>query len=108
VASLGVAVPGASVAGADHRDKAVAGERSLGDPLLPQLGNGGYDVRHYRIELDYDPELNHLDAAQTTILAVAKKRLREFSFDFQDALEVVGVTVNGHPAEFESVARPRT
>jgi aminopeptidase N len=104
VASLGVAVPGSSGAGADNGGKAVAGARSLGDPLLPQLGNGGYDVRHYRIELAYDPELNHFDAAQTTIRAVADTRLSELSFDFQDVLEVVGVTVNGRPAEFRSAA----
>ena len=34
----------------------VAGSRSLGDALLPQLGNGGYDAGHYEIDLDYDPE----------------------------------------------------
>ena len=27
----------------------------LGDPLAPGLGNGGYDVSHYRIDLTYDP-----------------------------------------------------
>ena len=45
----------------------VAGSRSLGDPLLPQIGNGGYDVKHYRIYLDYDPVANRFDSAKTTI-----------------------------------------
>ena len=30
------------------------GARTLGDPLLPQIGNGGYDALHYDIDLDYD------------------------------------------------------
>ena len=34
------------------------GARSLGDPILPQLGNGGYDARAYDIDLDYDPVAN--------------------------------------------------
>ena len=37
------------------------GSKSLGDPLLPQIGNGGYDVRHYAIDLDYDPDANRLE-----------------------------------------------
>ena len=82
------------------KDKPVAGSRSLGDPLLPQLGNGGYDVKHYRIELDYDPAANRFDEARTTIRARATKTLSEFSLDFQDDLEVTGVTVGGRPAQF--------
>ena len=31
------------------------GSRSLGDPLLPLLGNGGYDVQHYDLNIDYNP-----------------------------------------------------
>ena len=51
-----VTVPAMSMAAPGGRDdgKPVVGlVRS--DPLLPQLGNGGYDVEHYRIKLDYDP-----------------------------------------------------
>ena len=38
------------------------GAKSLGDPIFPQIGNGGYDVRHYAIDLDYDPPSNELRA----------------------------------------------
>ena len=82
------------------KDKPVAGSRSLGDPLLPQLGNGGYDVKHYRIELDYDPAANRFDEARTTIRARATRTLSEFSLDFQDDLEVTRVTVGGRPAQY--------
>ena len=63
--------------------KPVAGARSLGDPLLPQIGNGGYDVKHYRIYLDYDPGTNTFNSARTTIHARAQQTLKQFSLDFQ-------------------------
>jgi aminopeptidase N len=81
----------------------VAGARSLGDTLFPQIGNGGYDVRSYEIELDYDPEANLFErGTETEIRAKATQNLREFSLDFQD-LDVSRVEVNGRRAEFEQV-----
>ncbi len=103
VTSLTIPVAGAAHAEDTGRGKPVAGSRSLGDPLLPQLGNGGYDARHYRIEIDYDPVANRFDKARTTIRARATKTLKEFSFDFQDVLEVTGVTVGRRPAQFKFV-----
>jgi aminopeptidase N len=83
-------------------DKQV-GARSLGDPLFPQIGNGGYDAQHYRIALDYDPATNIFnEGTSTTITAVADMKLREFSFDFQD-LDVSSVTVDGIAADFKQV-----
>jgi aminopeptidase N len=82
--------------------KPSAGARSLGDPLLPQLGNGGYDVEHYRIRLDYEPVGNELEAARTKIVATANQRLNEFSLDFQD-LDVSRVLVDGREADFRQV-----
>ena len=75
------------------------GSRSLGDPLFPQTGNGGYDARSYDIELDYDPVLNDFESATTTMAATATQDLSRFSLDFQD-LDVSSVTVNGAPATF--------
>ena len=44
------------------------GAKSLGDPIFPQIGNGGYDVRGYAIDLDYVPAFNRFEAdTQTTI-----------------------------------------
>ena len=78
------------------------GARSLGDPLLPQIGNGGYDAKRYRIALDYDPSANVFNSARTKIVATATRKLREFSLDFQD-LDVASVRVNGAPAGFSQV-----
>jgi aminopeptidase N len=81
----------------------VAGARSLGDTLFPQIGNGGYNVRSYEIELDYDPEANAFEPGTSTeIKARATQNLREFSLDFQD-LDVSRVEVDGRRADFEQV-----
>ena len=94
--------PALAVPGGQGQGKPTIGARSLGDPLIPQIGNGGYDVDHYRIYLDYDPATNSFNSAKTTIHATAQKKLREFSLDFQD-LDVASVKVNGRTAGFSQV-----
>ena len=78
------------------------GARSLGDPLLPQIGNGGYNAIHYDIALDYDRPTNLFEDATVTMTARATQDLSEFSLDFQD-LPVDGVFVDGVPAAFDQV-----
>ena len=80
-----------------------AGARTLGDPLLPQIGNGGYDALHYDIDLAIDRPANTFTSATTTMTAMATENLDELSLDFQD-LAVVSVQVNGKPVKFEQVA----
>jgi aminopeptidase N len=91
------------LAAAGPAQAATAGARTLGDPLLPQIGNGGYDVDHYRIALDYDPSANVFNSAKTTIDATATAHLKEFSLDFQDDLNISSVRVGGRAADFEQV-----
>ena len=103
VGSVLLVAPGALAARAAAADgKPVAGARTLNDPLLPQLGNGGYDVGHYRIKLDYDPTANVFNSASTTLRATADRKLKEFSLDFQD-LDVARVRVDGRAADFSQV-----
>ena len=85
--------------GKGKKVKYVRGARSLGDPLFPQIGNGGYDARSYTIELDYDPVANIFNSARTTMVARATKNLASFSMDFQD-LDVARVRVDGRDARF--------
>jgi aminopeptidase N len=98
VIAVGLAIAPAAIAKPNKQ----IGARSLGDPLLPQIGNGGYDVDRYRIELDYDPVANEFEEATTRIVATATQRLREFSLDFQE-LDVSRVTVGGREAGFRQV-----
>lgn len=85
------------------------GADSLGDPLFPQIGNGGYDVSGYDLKLDYDPATNALGpGTRTTIRATATQDLSRFSLDFQRDLKVSAVTVDGQAAGFDQRdAKPR-
>lgn len=85
------------------------GALTLGDPLFPQIGNGGYDALHYDLDLDYDPATNALEAGTgTTITARATQDLSRFGLDFQRDLAISSVTVDGVVASFERRnAKPR-
>jgi aminopeptidase N len=74
------------------------GAPGLGDRYFPRAGNGGYDVRNYRLELRYDPETDRLDAV-ATLDAVAVQALARFNLDF-GPLDIAELTVNGRPARW--------
>lgn len=76
----------------------VAGAESIGDSLYPLMGNGGYDVTHYTIDLAVDVAANAIQGS-TTIEAIATQNLATFNLDFE-GLTVSGVQVDGHRAEF--------
>ncbi|MEE9298404.1 MAG: M1 family metallopeptidase [Acidimicrobiia bacterium] len=75
-----------------------AGASGLGDPYFPELGNGGYDVSHYDIDIRVDPETAELEAT-TTITAVAEETLATFNLDFV-GLEITSVAVDGTEATY--------
>ena len=77
------------------------GADGLGDVLYPQLGNDGYDVQHYTIDLDFTPEENFI-AGATSIDAIARQNLAAFNLDLF-GLEVAAVAVNDAAAAFERV-----
>ncbi len=78
----------------------VAGARSLGDPFYPTLGNGGYDVRAYDLDLTWHaPDAGHPQGwitGSATIDLRADEALSELSFDLtRRNTQVSGVTVDG-------------
>ena len=75
------------------------GSAGAGDPFFPLAGNGGYDVRHYSLRLDYEPQNNALDA-RAVISARATQDLSRFDLDLR-GLHVGQVTVDGDPAAFK-------
>src|SRR6476660_7869211 len=89
-AALAVGVTGTAWAAA-----ASPGAPGLGDAYYPTYGNGGYDVRHYAIDVHYTPS-NDLVTGKATITAKATQDLSRFDLDF--ALTAQSVTVNGVPA----------
>lgn len=90
----------------------VAGAQTAGDSMFPNVGNGGYDVSHYDIDMKWTPksgsvlsppQLPQSIVATTTITAATTGApLESFSLDFR-GLTVDSVTVNGVAAAYERV-----
>jgi len=77
-----------------------AGSDGLGDSFYPGFGNGGYDTRHYTLDIHVlDVDTSEL-AATTTIEAVATQELGRFNLDFL-GFDITSLTVNEEAAEFE-------
>ena len=71
----------------------------LGDPYFPDLGNPGYDVAHYLVDLAVDPAANTL-AGEVVVTAAATANLDRFHLDLS-GLTVDAVAVDGTAAAFE-------
>ncbi|MGK5631210.1 M1 family metallopeptidase [Streptomyces sp. URMC 123] len=76
---------------------ATPGAPGVGDALFPRLGNGGYDVGHYQLDLDYDVSGGRLSAT-AVVTATATQSLSSFHLDLA-GLRVDSVTVDGKAAE---------
>ncbi|MSR63390.1 MAG: M1 family peptidase [Planctomycetes bacterium] len=86
------------------------GAAGLGDPLYPLAGNGGYDVEHYALTLDYQPATNHL-VGTAEIRARATQGLSRFDLDLR-GFALTRLLVDGRAASFtrsgqELVVTPR-
>ena len=75
----------------------VAGAGGIGDSLYPALGNGGYDVEHYELDLEFDG-LRLSGTATLTLLATTA--LESFYLDLT-GLDVSRVQIDGQTAGFE-------
>src|ERR1700742_4559537 len=93
---IAVAVLGALAAPASAHafDRPSPGSAGLGDRLFPTLGNGGYDVQHYDLDLTYGSRFTDPVNGTVTILARATQALSRFNLDFSGQ-SVGGVKVNG-------------
>jgi len=74
------------------------GAPGLGDTYYPTYGNGGYDVRHYDLEVAYDPATDVLDG-QAAIKAKATQSLCSFNLDLV-GMTVREVEIDGSPAQW--------
>ncbi len=94
------ATPGSSPAPAATLDPSLVGARTLGDRFYPTLGNGGYDVRHYDLDLTWhQPDTVHPRGrvdGHARIASVATQELAELSLDLARATtQVLDVRVDG-------------
>ncbi|MEV0720806.1 M1 family aminopeptidase, partial [Asanoa sp. NPDC050611] len=102
--ALAVATPAAAHGGS------TIGSPGLGDPYFPLAGNGGYDVRHYSLDLDYVRATNFLDGT-AVITARATQNLTRFDLDLR-GFTISSLRVDGAPARFtrdgqELIVSPR-
>ncbi|MFJ8543097.1 M1 family metallopeptidase [Streptomyces sp. NPDC093586] len=82
------------------------GGSGVRDPYFPKAGNGGYDVGHYDLVLDYDPDAEHVTGT-ATITARATQDLSAFNLDLK-GLDVEKVTVEGRAARFHRAGQELT
>ncbi|MGW1435511.1 M1 family metallopeptidase [Streptomyces griseus] len=82
------------------------GAAGLRDPYFPGLGNGGYDVTHYGLELDVDPAGDRLRGT-ATITARATQDLSAFHLDLA-GLDVESAAVEGRPAAVNRAGKELT
>jgi aminopeptidase N len=76
------------------------GAAGAGDPLFPGLGNGGYDVRHYTLDLRYRTRASvQRVPGVVTVRARATQALSRFDLDFSGR-SVASVAVAGRRAAF--------
>ena len=91
-------VPLAKRAAAAPPTACVNGASEVGDTYYPGIGNGGYDVTHYDLNLAYNPATRILDG-KATITAAATQNLCRFNLDLR-GLTVHSVKVNDADASF--------
>ena len=93
-----------------HHDRFTPGAAGAGDPYFPLDGNGGYDAKHYLLDLKYNPATDVLEG-EATIRARATQNLSRFNLDF-DGLTVLSIEVDGRRASWrrdgnELIVTPR-
>ncbi|WP_433454361.1 M1 family metallopeptidase [Streptomyces sp. CA-142005] len=75
------------------------GPETLGDPVIPALGNDGYRVSSYHLDLAYDPTTQRVECTATLKIRTMRA-LTRFSLDAL-GLDIRSVTVCGTAAVWE-------
>ncbi|NWG17804.1 MAG: M1 family metallopeptidase [Chloroflexi bacterium] len=92
--------------GITQAKEAQPGAPGLGDSYFPDLGNGGYDVRHYTLNLDWDEATNVISGA-VTLEATATHDLSAFNLDFL-GFDISAIRLDDAPAGFSRSGRELT
>lgn len=86
---------------ASAKDAATPGPETLGDPVYPSLGNDGYRVAAYHLDLAYDATTQLVDG-EATLRIRTTQALSRLSLDAL-GLDIRSVRVGGRTATYEQV-----
>ncbi|MFE9773442.1 M1 family metallopeptidase [Streptomyces sp. NPDC005931] len=100
-AALTTGVPAQAAPAGVGRTDGTPGSETLGDPVYPDLGNGGYRVSAYHLDLAYDAATKLVDATATLRIRTDQP-LTRFSLDAL-GLDIRSVRVAGRGAGFEQI-----
>jgi len=87
-----------AAAGSESWPRFAPGAPGLGDPYFPLDGNGGYDVKHYRLDVRYEPATDVLEGV-ARIRARATQNLSRFNLDLV-GMNVRSIRVDGRRARW--------
>jgi aminopeptidase N len=93
----------AAAPGDPGKPRYTAGSSGAGDSYFPYAGNGGYDVQHYDLAVDYDPPaaapapIEGQLRGVATIDLTATQDLDRFNLDLR-GMTVSALTIDGMPA----------
>ncbi len=79
------------------------GSPGAGDPYYPLAGNGGYDVKHYSLTIDWNAATNQMRST-AVITAKATQDLSRFDLDLR-GFSIPRLTVDGEPASFRRLGQ---
>jgi aminopeptidase N len=85
-----------SASAPDEAPAPTAGATGVGDPYFPDVGNSGYDITHYDLDLTWHPDEQRMDGV-ATITATATADLATLALDAV-GLDISEVTVDGAAA----------
>lgn len=78
----------------------VRGAPTIGDRFTPELGNAGYDVLHYNLNLNIDPATVSVSGEVELLSRAIWHHLKTFTVDLLDEATVESVYIDDVAAEF--------
>ena len=102
VTALSLGLGTGTAPASNHTPRFAPGAVGAGDPYFSTDGNGGYDVKHYLLDVKYVPATDRLTGV-ATIKARATQNLSRFNLDLQ-GLTIRSITVNGRSASWSRAA----
>ena len=92
-----------SIATTDRPTTIIPLQIGLGDERIPNVGNYGYDVLHYDIDIDIFPSRGEIRCTVDIKITSTIDKLQHLYLDFLDDYMITQVTLNGVPVKFDVI-----